>query len=484
MKTNSIGVPQVAPSNLTTRRRFVGNTLRLGTAAAFGLGLLSPFQVSAAPPAMQAVAKEWEIKRTGKQYPLVLIWLKGGASQFDTFDPHPEAPQGIRSEYKPIRTSEPGVVITELFPKMSDMMHKVALFRNLGFADVANSQDHNMATAKALTGSHDLNKTIGANITFHPPINDSPLVVWSNQIGKGGLGYTILHYNGDPPRGGFPVFGGLQPNKATVVVSNINGEYPSPLPQISNVSRARQEARFALRENMEHALEHKVEGTKVRLWDEHYARARALAGGKLNEAFDISKEPDKIREMYGKTHLGNAALTARRMVDAGAEFVCIDFGYWDHHGDSNGHLGEMKERKGYKVSYGFRGQEHFTPTGETRIGIATELDLALSAIIQELGDRAVIVVASEFGRAPKIDYDQGLGPGRGHWPNQFFTIVAGPHIKPGVRGKSNEKGEIVGERYDAEKLGEAIFNLTGHARFARIGNVKTNERAPTLNLAG
>ena len=165
---------------------------------------------------------------------------------------------------------------------------------------------------------------------------------------------------------------------------------------------------------------------------QHYRTANSFLNGRMSEVFDLSNVPDRVRDKYGRTAIGNAALVAQRMIEAGAPQILLKHGWWDGHN-------KIKEDL----------DKHLPP-----------VDHALSALITDLKDRAIIVLASEFGRTPRINSSAG----RDHWPDSNCMLIAGPTILPCVVGKLDNMGQIIGpdREYKVEYMGPTILKAAGY----------------------
>lgn len=380
----------------TTRRSFV-------TAGSLGfLGLSLREALAAAATAESPV--------NGKAKAVILFWLEGGPSHVDTWDPKPN------SNFKPISTNVAGIQISELLPKMARRMDKFALIRSMH----TRGTDHPQATHYAITG-HEINPamqfpSLGSIITKEmgqrsavPPYVLVPKWDRSRQYEEY---FRSAFLGGDYDPMCIP-----DPSKPGFEVTDLS------LPK--SVSQAAVESRSAFLSAVDRryrALTDTAEHTNM---DAFTAQAwKMILTPAVRDAFDLSKESDKMKERYGKDSIGQSCLLARRLVEAGSRFVTAA-GYhgtsWDTHSDND---------KGH------------------RDRLAPPLDRTLTALVEDLEERGLlestlVIAMGEFGRTPTIN----AALGRDHWPNCWSLALAGGGIKTGqVIGSSDERGSNVTER--------------------------------------
>ena len=344
---------------------------------------------------------------------VILYWLDGGPTHFETYDPKPEAPAEYRGPLGAISTSAPGIQVSELLVEHAKIIDKIALLRSVHH----NNGDHFAAAHWMLTGyngSNAVNQTpqypsAGSIVTKmkgarRPNLPAYVAVPYSRTVGLGpgynsgaflGPTFDPFETGGDPNRDKFEVRNLTLPNQVDVARIDNRKALLSGLDQ--------------LRRDMDHSG--LVEGI-----DQFNAEAlEMVTGAEARQAFDISAEDAKLRERYGRNVYGQSALLARRLVEAGVRFVTIHNGGWDHH--SNIGPG-MKSR---------------LPSMDQSIG-------ALIADLDERGllDSTIVCVMGEFGRTPRINATAG----RDHWGNVMSVLLGGGGLKGGqVVGASNDKGE-------------------------------------------
>jgi len=344
----------------------------------------------------------------------VLVFLYGGPSHLDTFDPKPNAPSEARGEYRTIPTVVPGVRICEHLPQMARVMDRLALVRSLHHP----MRNHNAAAAEALTGRTPAGgdqellasdprgmPTLGSAVSFGLGARAGvlPYVALPYTL------YNVVQLPGQTPGllGGaydrFQVAG--DPNAPNFRISAFDGV--SDLPGRAALLRGLDTA----------ALPGPAERAKI-----NTDRAvRLLASPKVRSLFDIHKEPQRLRERYGRHRLGQSLLLARRLVEGGVNFVVA------FDGQTNGQEANWDSH------------ETLFPRHKQLIPPA---DQAISALIEDLEARGLlsstlVVVVGEFGRTPKINRNGG----RDHWPDCYTAVMAGGGVTGGALfGESDKIG--------------------------------------------
>jgi hypothetical protein len=379
-----------------TRRDF----LRVGGLGAVGLPALLAAEASAAGVG----------GRKPRAKSVILVFLGGGLSHHDTFDPKPDAPAEIRGKYSTIPTVLPGLRVGEKLPMMAKAMDKVALVRS-----GAHSNDHHeTATNWVLSGR------------FGTPFGDYPALgaVVAHETGFSG---TLPPYVAVPRNpsftwelgksaflgGRYESFKAGDPNEKEYRVQDVSvtGAY-------SPKAAARRESLLKAVDT----LAERVHGNdQIATYDEFHKRAAdMILSPQTKRAFDIAAEPDSLRDRYGRTTAGQSLLLARRLVEAGVRFVTVNYAGWDHHA---------------KI---FEGLDKKLP----------EFDRGISALVEDTHARGtaadtLVVVMGEFGRTPKINKDAG----RDHWGPAASLLFWGAGVKPGlVLGKTDKHGAYTTQR--------------------------------------
>jgi hypothetical protein len=371
--------------------------LRVGALTALGLSLgdLLGLEAAAAAGSSGATADA-----------AILLWLGGGMSQIDTFDPKPEAPPEVRGHFGSIPTKLAGVRFSDRLPRLAQETDKFCVIRSMTHGDRNHgSADHLMLTGYLQTPSLAypsygavLAKELGYRNAL-PPFVALP----SPPVGSGYLGaqYSAFTVGGDPGAPGFTV-----------------RDVRPPL----EVSAARLKRRESLLQLVDGAVKAFESADGPRSMSEFYQRAYAMiTAPAAKEAFALEREPESVRRAYGRTTFGQSVLLARRLVERGVRFVSVTKGGWDHHANI------------------------FTQLDE---GMLADLDQVLAALLGDLKDRGLlgrtmVLCMGEFGRTPTVNY----AVGRDHWPDVASVIVAGGGMRGGqILGASDAKGAYPADR--------------------------------------
>ncbi|MBA63327.1 MAG: hypothetical protein CMJ76_13300 [Planctomycetaceae bacterium] len=360
----------------------------------------------------------------------ILIWLDGGPGHMDMYDMKPDAPVEYRGIWNPIQTKVPGFDVTELYPKQAQQTDKFSIVRSLhhGTGDHF-AGAHRMLTTKnmGVSGANNIGKFpgIGAVVSQQrknisrevPPYVSVPS---ASSVGRvpGYFGGKFLGVQYDP----FQTKG--DPNNAAFKVQNM------VLPAGITVDRL--EDRTELRGELD-KISRTVEskGTFDALDQFDQQAFSFVTGEKARQAFDINQEADSLREKYGRHTWGQSTLLARRLVEAGASFVTVQFSGWDHH---------------WNLQSGY---ETLLPRVDSAVGSLFE-DLDQRGLL----DTTVVMLCGEFSRTPRMN-DGGNGgpplskgtPGRDHWGSSMFCLLGGGGIKGGrLIGSTTKKGEAPKDR--------------------------------------
>ena len=418
-----------------TRRNFV----RAGGLTAFGLGMTSLDQLQ------RATAASPHSSLSAKAKSCILIWLDGGASHLDTFDPKPLAPTEVRGPFDSINTTLPGIRISEHLPQMAKLMDQFALIRSV----TSPFGVHNFAIQYLMTGykpTPAIEYPTMASVVAHLRTNESVLpsnIAIPHLISRDSA--TIG--NGFLPNATQAFSLGSDPGKAGYKVRDL--DFYQGL-DLSRLDRRRQIVNAL---NKFGEFQSRVDGPS----DPDLERAyNVIASEEAKAAFDLTQESVKVRERYtidpranvsDSNNIGQQCLLARRLVERGVSFVTVNNTGWDNHLDlatyANRHPGDE------------RSASHALVPG---------LDKALTALVGDLTDRGMleetlVLVMTDFGRTPKINSTGG----RDHWPNCFSVAMVGGGIKGGqVIGESDPMGEFVQNRpVSPGDLSSTIFTLLG-----------------------
>src|SRR6266550_1634564 len=421
-----------------SRREF----MRVGGAGLFGvaLGDILRLQALGSEPASDAAKTKagW-----GKAKSVILIFLQGGPSHIDIWDPKPEAPSNVRGEFHPIKTKI-DTQVSETMPMLAQQLDKATLIRSVSYTPNG-LFNHTAAIYQMMTGytpdrvspSGQLEPPnrqdfpcIGAQIArIKPP--DVPMLPFvmlprplqeSNVIGKAGTaGFLGKAYD--------PYY--AYPTGADTDQTKMDHLKIDDLAMRAEISKARMQRRAGLRKLLDEGMPELEKAVKPYALDEYYGKAFELVlSGKARTAFDLTKEPDKVRDRYGRHTFGQATLTARRLIEAGTRVVQVNWPSvangdplqtaWDTHASNFGPLKNLH---------------------------CPRLDSAVSALLEDLDQRGmlkdtIVVAIGEFGRSPRLGVStsgNGNAPdGRDHWPYCYTALIAGAGIKRGsVYGKSD-----------------------------------------------
>ncbi len=384
---------------------------------------------------------------------VVFLYQFGGPSHLETFDMKPEAPEGIRGLFGTIGSSLPGLRVCEHLPETSKVMHKVTLVRSMQHT----MKNHNSASYYALTGKA-------------PPVDDIRLRDSIELFPAYGSVVDRL----SPLTNGLPTFvaypyvirdGAITPGQHAsflgkahdpLLVTEDPNDRNFKLPELSlpdNLNPDRLANRRAMQQlinEQSRLLDYSAEAQGL---DAYYDRALSmLNSSKVREAFDLSKEPDKIREAYGRTTYGQSCLLARRLVEAGVKFINVyfansiggqktDSGGWDTHGFNNTRMFPIMQAW------------HFPMTEHTLPVFLNDLDE------RGLLDETLVVWMGEFGRTPKINDNIS----RDHWPQCYTVLLAGGGVKRGhIYGASDRHGAYPDrDPVRPDDLAATMFHLLG-----------------------
>jgi hypothetical protein len=411
--------------------------LRAGSIGMFGLNLANFLQWQKAQAAeignKLAGSRGFESAKS-----VIMVFLQGGPSHIDIWDPKPDAPANIRGEFKPIKTKIPGTWISETMPMMAQQLDKCTLIRSMSYTPNG-LFNHTAAIYQMLTGyppdkvspSGQLEPpngadfpTAGSHISkLKPPTQPVlPFVEMprplqeSGVIGKGGAaGFLGKAY--DPYR----LY--QDPNKPIQL---------DDLTLRKEVPPERLKDRFALLKGINGSMKDLDKALNDYAIDEYYGKAYDLVlSGKARDAFDLEKEPDTVRDRYGRTTFGQGLLLSRRLIEAGTRFVQMN---WPAVANGNPEIDSWDTHAA-----------NFGPLKNIHCPI---LDRGLSALLEDLSQRGMlkdtlVVAIGEFGRSPRVGVstsgNSNAPDGRDHWPYCYSGIVAGCGIAAGAQyGESDQ----------------------------------------------
>ncbi len=370
-----------------------------------------------APLGLSASAAPTDSDRNG-----ILLFLVGAPSHIDTFDPKPDAPAEIRGPFKPISTRSPGMSITEIFPRTAMQADKFSIVRSVYHTSAAvHDTGHQlMQTGRAFTGGIE-HPHIGCTLTHLKGAREGTPghVLLPKPIGKTGGNQPHGQSAGYLGRTHDPFILNADPGKPDFKVPDL-----VPPDYLNNV---RIDRRRSLRESVEAHLNQVEKSSAGKQIEESFELARKLmASPSTRSAFDLHKEPDSIRDRYGRTRFGQSCLLARRLVERGVRFVTVN----------------MFETVFDEVTWDIHGSRPFTDITEMARLVAPSFDQGYSALLDDLFQRGmlsntVVAAMGEFGRTPKIN----PAGGRDHHPGVWSILLGGGTIQPGrVIGSSDELG--------------------------------------------
>ena len=379
-----------------SRRSF----LQVGGLAAFGLTL---------PTYLKAMAEQ-PVARAVKAKRCILLWMQGGPSHHDSFDPKPEAPAEVRGEFGTVPTTLPGVRFADPLPMLAKQTDKLAVIRG---HDPKNGS-HGVADALMMSG-----RPFNASLPF--PCFGSVVAKERGYL-DGMLPFVQLGKAIDRRfNGGIAGFIGDEFNPFEVHEDPSAGVFRvRDLSVGTDSERTRLDRRYTMLAELE-AYQRAAESNPgvVKARDEFYEKAHGIiTSPTAKKAFDIAAEPERIRERYGKNMFGQQCLLARRLVESGVQFVTVTDGGWDTHTDN---FKSLKTR------------------------LLPRVDRGLSALLDDLDargllDETLVVWFGDFGRTPKINSSAG----RDHWSTAGCALMAGGGLKVGqVVGRTNALGEYV-----------------------------------------
>ncbi|MCA8985722.1 MAG: DUF1501 domain-containing protein [Planctomycetaceae bacterium] len=356
-----------------------------------------------------------EVRQQSKR--VILLWLAGGASQLETWDPKPGRPTG--GPFRAISTSVPGIHISELLPRMAQRLGDTAIIRSLN-TKVA---DHGTGATIMTTG-----RVPEPGIDF--PDLGATVAHELGRVDSKVPHYVSMYTATEGRRKGGPGFLGSRvgPMFLTDSLMPANLQRPEIITEIDHQDRAQLRGFLAAEFAKRHA------SPAVNSHNSAYDRVRGLMSSE--SLFDVSREPQALRDKYGPTQFGEQCLVARRLVEAGVPFVKVARAWWDSHG------------------------QNF----ETHQELCADLDHVMSALLDDLAERGLleqtlVVTLSEFGRTPQINGSLG----RDHFASAWSCTLSGCGIRGGsVYGKTDEDGrKVIEDEIWAGHLFATIFRAIG-----------------------
>jgi hypothetical protein len=398
--------------------------LRCGLAGAAGMFLAHRLGSS-----VWADAEPAGVKPKAKS--VIQIWMWGGPSHLDTFDPKPAAGNDYCGPLnKPIATNADGMVISELLPLLAKQADKYSIIRSMTHGINAHETAAYMVQTGRKPGERDVFPSVGAVVSLFRGFDAGyqglipPYIVLTQPQGRfseaGFLGtkYKPFATGGDPAQSRFMVEG--------VIAQGVSDDQ----------QRDRRELLHKLN-TFEHAIKN---NTAIKAMAKSEEQAYDLILGDAGKLFDLSQEKAELRDRYGRNTFGQSCLMARRLVEKGVPYVTINYNGWDTHKQNF----QVMRRK------------------------LPEMDKGLGTLLADLADHGlldstIVWWSGEFGRTPKVQWEEPWNGGRGHWGQAFSAVVAGGGFKGGhVVGTSDAKGEQVKDRpvYPGDLIG-SMYELLG-----------------------
>jgi hypothetical protein len=403
--------------------------LRHGLCGASALLLASPLRLNAT-----------ETTRNPRARSVIQIWMWGGPSHLDTFDPKPESGSDYTGPLaKPIETNVSGIRIGELLPELAKQADKYSILRSMTHGIFAHETASYMVQTGRKPGGRDVYPSVGAVVSLFKGYAAGyqglipPYVVLTEPQGRfseaGFLGsrYKPFATGGDPGKREFLVEGVAAPGMT--------------------IEHQKQRREFLHKlDALHHAM---PDHPQLAALDQCEEQAYELIVGDAGKVFDPSQESDALRDRYGRNTFGQSCLIARRLVEQGVPYITINYKGWDTH------------------------KEHF-PTMRRKL---PELDHGLSTLLHDLSDRGlldstIVWWGGEFGRTPKVQWEPPWNGGRGHYGLVFSSVVAGGGFQGGqVLGSSDAKGESIKDRpvYPWDLIG-SMYELLGISPTATLSH--------------
>jgi hypothetical protein len=352
----------------------------------------------------------------------IMLFLVGGPSHIDTWDPKPKAPAEVRGPFQPISTNVPSVQITEIFPKMARHADKYSLIRSVYHtATAVHDTGHQMMqTGRLFTGGIE-HPHAGCVLGYlKGQRGEVPAhVLMPRPIGRTG---------GNLPHGQNAGYLGKQhdPFVLNADPSDAKFKVPDLLPP-EYISAIRAERRQKMRDAVEGALSAFEKSPQAKQLDDNFHLAyRLMSSPQAREAFALDKEPAAVRDRYGRTRFGQSCLLARRLIEAGVRFVTVN----------------MFETVFDEITWDIHGSRPFTDINEMAKQVAPNFDQAFSMLLEDLKERGllettIVTAMGEFGRTPKVN----PAGGRDHHPGVWTIIMGGGPVKGGrIVGESDGLG--------------------------------------------
>ncbi len=403
-----------------------------------------------------------EVPKSGKvkARSVILLWMAGGVTHIDSFDPKPDAPSEIRGTLTDIATTIPGIRFCETLPCLARQVNRLAVVRSYSHG----SDDHLLSQVHGLSGR----KVDMQHLTSEPNIGAIVSRLQGPRLGF--PGYVAIPGTtrpGPPPwnlfTGGWlgqehaPFCTGGAPRNEDFTAKVLEPAEDEFHQQSLRLVQGMDAERLAGRRSLRQVLDAGAGEVESRLRSDALSREyqgafEMLLAPEVRRSFELAREPEALREKYGRTKIGTRCLLARRLVEAGAPFVMVDYGYdpeygnlWDNHcapGQNQPHICEMVKRPYHVVG----------------------IDRACAALIEDLDDRGLlgqtlVVFLTEFGRTPKINANGG----RDHWGAAGSIFFAGGGVNGGqvIGATDKHAAQPTTLRYHPGDVASTIYQAIG-----------------------
>jgi hypothetical protein len=355
------------------------------------------------------------VQASPKAKSVIQIWLWGGPAHLDTFDPKPEAGSDYCGPFnKPIQTNVDGIRINELLPQLAQQADKFAIIRSLTHGINAHETAAYVVQTGRPPGGRQVYPSVGAVVSLFKGYAAGyrglipPYIVLTEPQGRfSEAGFLGSRYK--------PFATGGDPAQIPFVVEGVIAQ---------GVSEQRQRDRRDLMHQLDTLGRTMPESPQLTDWRQTEAQAYDLILGNSGKVFDLTQEPDALRDRYGRNTFGQSCLMARRLIELGVPCVTINYKGWDTH------------------------KQHF----QTMRRKLPEMDKGMASLLQDLADRGllsqtIVWWSGEFGRTPRIQWEPPWNGGRGHFGDVFSTLLAGGGFQGGrVLGASDDRGQEVKDR--------------------------------------
>jgi hypothetical protein len=356
-----------------------------------------------------------------------MLFLSGGPSHLDMWDLKPEAPEEIRGTFRPIHTNVPGIHISEHMPRMARLADKYAIIRSMQHT----TGNHPAASYWMMVGSP-MTRTAPQRVTMSREDRPHPGAVLAKFLPRAGtvppfvMVPEAISPVGPERPGQHAGFLGAAYDPYRVNSDPNRPDYsPGALDPAREVTRARLDRRRSFLDRVNRRASYLEQTAVAQVLDPYYTRAFDMISSRTaQQAFEISAEPARTRDRYGRHIFGQSVLLARRLVEAGVRLVHVN---WVRHDNGSG-------GQGY--------DSHRNHLDWARTELLPPTDAAFAALLEDLSERGLldqtlVVMMGEFGRTPRFNRNGG----RDHWPNCFSVVTAGGGIRGGqVHGASDRSG--------------------------------------------